>query len=66
VSESEISSPACIANNGANGEPEVPLWECPCAECVALDRTAAFDPYADDDDGEAEAREGEYTAWEML
>lgn len=37
--------PVCIANNGANGEPEVPLWECPCRECTKLDWEAL-----DDDD----------------
>jgi hypothetical protein len=35
----------CIANNGSNGEPEVPLWECPCRECSRLDWEAL-----DDDD----------------
>ena len=28
---------ACIANNGANGELEVPLWMCPCKECTKMD-----------------------------
>lgn len=27
----------CIANNGADGSVEVPLWLCPCAECTKLD-----------------------------
>lgn len=26
----------CIANNGANGEPEVTLYECDCDECRDL------------------------------
>ena len=29
--------PDCVANNGDNGEPEVPLWHCPCPECTRLD-----------------------------
>ena len=33
----------CIANNGSNGQPEVPLWECPCAECTKLDWEALDD-----------------------
>lgn len=33
----------CIANNGSNGEPEVPLWECPCKECTRLDWEMADD-----------------------
>ena len=28
---------ACIANNGDNGEPEVPLWHCPCSECTRME-----------------------------
>jgi hypothetical protein len=28
---------ACIANNGANGEREVPLWDCPCAVCTRME-----------------------------
>jgi len=31
----------CVANNGDNGEPEVPLWECPCRECTKLDWEAS-------------------------
>ena len=27
----------CIANNGSDGNVEVPLWLCPCAECTKLD-----------------------------
>lgn len=27
----------CIANNGSNGQPEVPLWICPCLDCTRLD-----------------------------
>lgn len=33
----------CIANNGSNGWPEVPLWECPCRECTKLDWDACDD-----------------------
>ena len=50
----------CIANNGDNGEPEVPLWECPCAECTALDWEAL------DDDTQASygsLRNYRYTNW---
>ena len=36
-------APICIANNGADGEPEVPLWECPCAECTKMDWDACDD-----------------------
>lgn len=32
----------CIVNNGANGEPEVPLWHCPCPECTKLEWEATF------------------------
>lgn len=35
--------PLCIANNGANGEPEVPLWECPCSFCTKMDWEALDD-----------------------
>ena len=27
-------------NSGSNGEAEVPLWECPCRECWALEQGA--------------------------
>lgn len=27
----------CIANNGTDGSPEVPLWECPCATCTKIE-----------------------------
>jgi hypothetical protein len=30
-------SPVCIANNGSNGEPEVPLWHCPCRDCTKME-----------------------------
>ena len=33
----------CIANNGADGKPEVPLWHCPCAECTRMDWEACDD-----------------------
>jgi len=33
----------CIANNGSNGETEVPLWECPCAACTRMDWEALDD-----------------------
>lgn len=35
--------PACIANNGENGETEIPLWECPCRECTKMDWELARD-----------------------
>jgi len=31
----------CIANSDTTKGPEVPLWECPCAECVDLERQAS-------------------------
>jgi len=34
---------ACIANSGSNGQPEVPLWYCPCRECTKLDWEATPD-----------------------
>jgi hypothetical protein len=33
----------CIANNGSNGQPEVPLWLCPCRTCTKLDWQALGD-----------------------
>lgn len=27
----------CIANNGSDGNVEVPLWLCPCPECTKMD-----------------------------
>lgn len=37
------TAPECVANNGANGEPEVPLWECPCRFCTKMDWDALDD-----------------------
>lgn len=27
----------CVANNGSDGELEVPLWECPCRVCIRME-----------------------------
>jgi hypothetical protein len=32
-----MAGPKCIANNGSNGQPEVPLWLCPCHTCTRMD-----------------------------
>jgi hypothetical protein len=36
-------STLCIANNGSNGETEIPLWECPCGFCTKMDWDAMDD-----------------------
>lgn len=37
-------------NNGSNGEPEVPLWECPCRECWKMEQDIIADMGGHPDD----------------
>lgn len=39
--------PVCIASNGAHGEPEVSLWDCPCRECTQMAYDAGDDAEPD-------------------